>query len=34
VLTVPAEQLRDTRVLWTMVAGQWVYRDKELPAQH
>ena len=26
VLTVPAEQMRDTRVLWTMVAGEWVYR--------
>jgi predicted amidohydrolase YtcJ len=33
VLTVPAEQMRDTRILWTMVAGEWVYRDKELPAQ-
>jgi predicted amidohydrolase YtcJ len=33
VLTVPAEQMRDTRVLWTMVGGEWVYRDRELPAQ-
>ncbi len=29
VLTVPAEQMRDTKVLWTMVAGEWVYRAKE-----
>jgi predicted amidohydrolase YtcJ len=34
VLTVPAEQMRDTRVLWTMVAGEWVYRDPERPATH
>lgn len=34
VLTVPAEQMRDTRILWTMVGGEWVYRDQELPAQH
>jgi predicted amidohydrolase YtcJ len=33
VLTVSAEQMRDTRILWTMVAGDWVYRDKELPVQ-
>jgi predicted amidohydrolase YtcJ len=33
VLTVPAEQMRDTRVLWTMVAGDWVYRAEE-PAPH
>ncbi len=33
VLTVSPEQMRDTRILWTMVAGEWVYRDKELPAQ-
>ena len=33
VLTVPADEMRDTRILWTMVAGEWVYRDKELPAQ-
>jgi len=26
VLTVPAEQMRDTKVLATMVAGEWVYR--------
>jgi predicted amidohydrolase YtcJ len=26
VLTVPAEQMRDTKVLATMVAGQWVFR--------
>ncbi|MBM4219765.1 MAG: amidohydrolase [Gammaproteobacteria bacterium] len=26
VLTVPAEQMRDTKVLGTMVAGDWVYR--------
>lgn len=26
VLTVPAEQMRDTQVLGTMVAGEWVYR--------
>ena len=26
VLTVPAEQMRDTKVLGTMVAGEWVYR--------
>jgi predicted amidohydrolase YtcJ len=29
VLTVPAEQMRDTQVLSTMVAGEWVYRAKE-----
>jgi predicted amidohydrolase YtcJ len=34
VLTVPAEQMRDTRVLWTMVAGKWVYRAEGLAAQH
>jgi predicted amidohydrolase YtcJ len=34
VLTVPAEQMRDTRVLWTMVAGEWVYRADGLPAPH
>jgi predicted amidohydrolase YtcJ len=28
VLTVPAEQMRDTKVLATMVAGEWVYRAK------
>jgi len=28
VLTVPAEQMRDTRVLRTMVAGKWVYEAK------
>jgi predicted amidohydrolase YtcJ len=28
VLTVSAEQMRDTRVLWTMVAGKTVYRAK------
>lgn len=33
VLTVPAEEMRDTRILWTMAGGKWVYRDKELPAQ-
>ena len=32
VLTVPAEQMRDTRVLWTMVSGEWVYRADGLPA--
>ena len=26
VLTVPAEQMRDTKVLGTMVAGEWVYQ--------
>ena len=26
VLTIPAEQMRDTKVLSTMVAGKWVYR--------
>ncbi len=26
VMTVPAEQMRDTKVLATMVAGEWVYR--------
>jgi predicted amidohydrolase YtcJ len=26
VLTVPAEELRDTRVLWTMIGGSTVYR--------
>jgi predicted amidohydrolase YtcJ len=26
VLTVPAEELRDTKVLWTMVGGKMVYR--------
>jgi len=34
VLTVPAEQMRDTRVLWTMVAGEWVYRANGLAAPH
>ena len=34
VLTVPAEQMRDTQVLWTMVAGEWVYRANELAAPH
>ena len=34
VLTVPAEQMRDTRVLWTMVAGKWVYRAEGLAALH
>ncbi len=28
VLTVPAEELRETKVLWTMVAGKTVYRAK------
>jgi predicted amidohydrolase YtcJ len=28
VLTVSAEQMRDTKVLGTMVAGEWVYRSK------
>ncbi len=28
VLTVPAEQMRDTQVLATMVAGEWVYQLK------
>ena len=28
VLTVPAVEMRDTRVLGTMVAGQWVYQAK------
>jgi predicted amidohydrolase YtcJ len=28
VLTVPAEEMRDTKVLATMVAGEWVYRAK------
>jgi predicted amidohydrolase YtcJ len=31
VLTVPAEEMRDTRVLWTMIAGKWVYHAE---AQH
>lgn len=26
VLTVPAEEMRDTQVVWTMVGGDWVYR--------
>ena len=26
VLTVPAESLRETKVLWTVVNGEWVYR--------
>ncbi len=26
VMTVPAEQMRDTKVLATMVGGEWVYR--------
>jgi predicted amidohydrolase YtcJ len=34
VLTVPAAQMRDTQVLGTMVAGEWVYRAKEPAAQH
>ncbi|MEP6885297.1 MAG: amidohydrolase [Gammaproteobacteria bacterium] len=29
VLTVPAEEMRDTQVLGTMVAGEWVYRAKQ-----
>ena len=28
VLTVPPEQMRETKVLWTMVAGKTVYRVK------
>jgi predicted amidohydrolase YtcJ len=28
VLTISAEEMRDTRVLWTMVAGKIVYRSK------
>jgi len=28
VLTVPADEMRDTKVLATMVAGEWVYRAK------
>ena len=28
VLTVPAEIMRDTQVVWTMVGGEWVYRAK------
>ncbi len=28
VLTVPADEMRDTQVLWTMVGGEWVYRAK------
>ena len=28
VLTVSAEQMRDTKVLGTMVAGEWVYRSE------
>lgn len=28
VLTVSAQELRDTKVLWTMVGGDWVYRAK------
>jgi len=34
VLTVSTEQMRDTRVLWTMVAGEWVYRAEGLAAPH
>lgn len=34
VLTVSAEQMRDTRVLWTMVAGDWVYRADGRAAPH
>ena len=34
VLTVSAEEMRDTQVLWTMVAGEWVYRAKGLAAPH
>jgi predicted amidohydrolase YtcJ len=28
VLTVPADEMRDTQVVWTMVGGDWVYRAK------
>ena len=28
VLTVSPEEMRDTKVLWTMVAGKTVYRAK------
>lgn len=28
VLTVPAEEMRDTQIVWTMVGGEWVYRAK------
>jgi predicted amidohydrolase YtcJ len=28
VLTISPEQMRDTKVLWTMVAGKTVYRAK------
>jgi predicted amidohydrolase YtcJ len=34
VTTVPAEEMRDTRVLWTMVSGEWVYRADRLAAPH
>jgi predicted amidohydrolase YtcJ len=27
VLTVPSEELRDAKILWTMVAGKIVYRE-------
>ena len=30
VLTVPAAQMRDTRVIWTMVGGEWVYHAQGL----
>jgi predicted amidohydrolase YtcJ len=26
VLAVPAEEMKEAKILWTMVAGQWVYR--------
>jgi predicted amidohydrolase YtcJ len=29
VLTVSPDELRDTKVLWTMVGGEWVYRAKQ-----
>ncbi len=28
VMTVAPEEMRDTKVLWTMVGGEWVYRAK------
>ena len=28
VLTVPADEMKDTKVLWTMASGRMVYRAK------
>jgi len=29
VLTVSPEEMREAKVVWTMVAGKWVYQAKQ-----